>query len=145
LPIINLKGSVKDGLFFSQVGLDGTGLWAAVTSRTEAISMHLFACELSHIWSGLEATSIWVQIVEDRNKEIEGRMDDEGMQYPTLAAARDDITREQFTDWRASARSWLYEADKVQQTQQQQSFLILNNIEVAVNNQPEVSNTVVSA
>jgi hypothetical protein len=144
-PIINPKGSAKDGLFASQVGLDGTGLWAAATSGTAAISVHLLACMLARIWSGPEATSIWVQIVQDRRKEIERALDNDSVHYKTLAAARHDITRQQLAEWDASARAWLYEADKVHQRQQQQLLLILNNIEVAVNHKPEVYDNVMSA
>jgi hypothetical protein len=94
-PIINSKGSAKDGLFASQVGLDGTGLWAAATSGTAAISVHLLACMLARIWSGPEATSIWVQIVQDRRKEIEKTLDNDAVHYKTLAAARHNFTRQQ--------------------------------------------------
>jgi len=79
--LINPKGSPKDGLFAAQVGLDGTGLWAAATSGTAAISVHLLACMLARIWTGPEATSIWVQIVEDRKKEIEHALDDDTVHY----------------------------------------------------------------
>ncbi|KAH8587074.1 hypothetical protein B0O99DRAFT_656564 [Bisporella sp. PMI_857] len=143
-PIINPKGSAKDGLFASQVGLDGTGLWAAATSGTPAISVHLLACMLARIWSGPEATSIWVQIVEDRRKEIEKTLDNDAVHYKTLAAARHNFTRQQLAEWDASARAWLYEADKVHQRQQQQLLLILNNIEVAVSHKPDVYNNVMS-
>lgn len=55
----------------------------------------MLACILARIWSGPEATSFWVQFVEDRRKEVERTLDDDAIHYRTLAAARQTITRQQ--------------------------------------------------
>ena len=53
----------KFGVFSSRVGSDATSLWAAATSGSAAIAVHLLACLLARIWEGPEATSIWVEII----------------------------------------------------------------------------------
>ena len=55
---INPKIGANDHLSASQVGLDGSGIWAAATSGDAAIGVHLLACMLARIWRPLEATSI---------------------------------------------------------------------------------------
>jgi hypothetical protein len=67
---VNPRGTKADGVFAEQVGVDGTSIWAAATSGPESIALHLLACMLARIWSGSEATSIWVELVSERKKGI---------------------------------------------------------------------------
>lgn len=145
-PIANPKGSTADGFFASQVGLDGTGLWAAATSGTAAIGIHLLACMLARIWTTPEATSIWVQIVAERKREIEKTLEEQNeVDYRTLSAARQEISRSQLAEWDASARAWLQAADEVHKIRQRQLLLIVNNVHVAVNHKPDMFTSVVYA
>lgn len=58
------------GVFSSQVGSDATSIWAAATSGSAAIAVHLLACLLAKMWDGPEATAIWVEIVQRRKEMI---------------------------------------------------------------------------
>jgi len=69
-PIANPKGTSADGIFASQVGADGTSIWAAATSGPSAIPVHLLACLLARIFPPAEATSVWVELVNERKQEI---------------------------------------------------------------------------
>lgn len=60
----------KDGVFAGRAGADGTSIWAAATSGGGAIKVHLLACMLARLWEGSEATSIWVEIVTERKREM---------------------------------------------------------------------------
>jgi hypothetical protein len=145
-PIANPKGSTADGFFAAQVGLDGTGLWAAATSGTAAIGVYLLACMLARIWTAPEATSIWVQIVAERKKEIEKSLEEGNeIDYRTLSAAGQEISRQQLAEWDASARAWLQAADEVNKFRQQQLLLIVNNVHVAVNHRTDVYASVIQA
>lgn len=144
-PLVNPRGSKKDGLFQSQVGADGTTLWAAATSGTPAISLHLLACILARLWTGPEAISIWVQIVEERKRQIAKRLEEDAIHFRTLAAARQEVSRQQLAEWDASARAWLRAADAVKERQQQQLLLIVNNVSLAVHNSTDVYTSVIQS
>lgn len=65
---IDERGRKSYGVFAGRAGADATSLWAAATSGTSAISVHLLACMLARIWDAPEATSIWVEIVKRRKE-----------------------------------------------------------------------------
>ncbi|KAH8167117.1 hypothetical protein CIB48_g1102 [Xylaria polymorpha] len=52
-------GHNRDGVFREWTGPDATNIWAAATSGTGAIAVHLLACMLARIWSPSEAEAIW--------------------------------------------------------------------------------------
>ena len=134
-PDINPKGGEKDGIFASQTGVDATTIWAAATSGSSAIGVHLLACMLARIWTPSEATSIWVQIIEGRRQEIATGFESGGeMRWQTFNAARPELTRKQVAEWDASARAWLRAADQAMIKRQKQLMLITNNIGLPVNN-----------
>ncbi|KAL8949967.1 MAG: hypothetical protein Q9222_003961 [Ikaeria aurantiellina] len=134
------------GVFASRAGADATSLWAAATSGTSAISIHLLACLLARIWDPPEAISIWVEIVKKRRDEIAADFDDTDIAHlATLAAARQEFPRTQIADWDASARAWLRIADKVKIEQQKQLTLILDNIQVPINRKLETYVSVMEA
>lgn len=96
IPSVNPKPSSRDGVFANHIGADVSSIWAAVTSGGTAIAVHLLACMLARIFSGPEATSIWVELVLKRKAEIVEASQD--AMYPSdhhveLLAAKQDISR----------------------------------------------------
>jgi hypothetical protein len=67
----HLQNDTGYGPFQRHVGLDATSIYAAATSGSKVIALHLLACMLARSWSGPEAIAIWVELVEERKKEIE--------------------------------------------------------------------------
>jgi hypothetical protein len=53
----NPKGTKRDGIFADQMGADGTTIWAAATSGSSAITVHLLACMLARMWPAPKANS----------------------------------------------------------------------------------------
>ena len=143
---IDAEGRKSYGVFASVAGADATSLWAAATSGQGAIAVHLLACMLARIWDGPQATSIWMEIIEKRQKEIcrdfeETNIADMG----SLSAAKQPIAREQIREWDASARAWLRAADSVKKVQQKQLSLIIDNIKLPVNGKTETYGSVIEA
>nr|KMM71266.1 hypothetical protein CPAG_07573 [Coccidioides posadasii RMSCC 3488] len=113
-PDIKPKEDFAKGFFAAEIGPDGTTIWAAATSGPGAVPVHLLACLLARRWNALIATSIWVELVEERKKQIATEFDNgNATHYSTLQAARQDISREQLAEWDAGARAWLGTADEV--------------------------------
>jgi hypothetical protein len=125
----------RHGVFADCIGLDGTSVWAAATSGKSAITVHLLACMLARAWSGPQATSIWVEIVETRRNELRKQINDgiyDDYTQVGLAAAN-DLVRNDLAQWDASARSWLQIADHEFERRQKQLMLIINNVNMPVN------------
>ena len=138
----NPKGNSRDGPFSAHVGADGTAIWAAATSGANAIPILMLTCLLARIWSGPEATSLWVELVEHRRHEIQTKcIHDEA----ALFAAQQDLSRSQLADWDASARAWLRTADEVKSLQQTQLMLVLNNLQLPVSNKTSVYQNVIES
>lgn len=98
---------------------------------------------LARMWSGPEATSVWVELVKGRKQEIETTYDrGDLMNYQVLAAARQDLTRPQLADWDASARAWLQTADEAKMREQKQLMLVLNNVKLPVDHNSSVYQSV---
>lgn len=101
---------------------------------------------LARMWSGPEATSVWVELVESRKREIKTTCDQGELMYPqVLAAAQQDLTRKHLADWDASARAWLQTADEAKKLQQKQLELILKNLRLPVNHNKSVYRSVIQA
>ncbi|KAI9756773.1 MAG: hypothetical protein M1835_000706 [Candelina submexicana] len=99
-PAVNPKGTKRHGVFQNQVGADGTSIWAGATSGYDAIALNLLSCMLARLWTGSEATSVWVEMIQARKEEIIRTIKrGESMDYSSLAAARQDITRQQLAEW----------------------------------------------
>ena len=138
----NPKGNISDGPFVSHIGADGKAIWAAATSGPNAIPILMLTSMLARIWSPPEATSLWVELVEHRRRDIQERyMNDEA----ALFAMQQDISRSQLADWDASARAWLRTADAARKSQQTQLMLVLNNLQLAVSNNMNVYQSVVES
>ena len=108
------QGSSADGPFASYAGVDGTSIYAAATSGTSALAVHLLACMLARKWSSSEATAIWVELVTERKKDIMDNSDPSQINcIAARAAAQQEISRAELAKWDASARAWLLSADEV--------------------------------
>lgn len=128
-PGINPIGSKNDGAFEEFIGADGTAIWAAATSGTQALGIYLLACLLARAWGAKEATSIWVELVAERKREIkESFKANHPVTELGLVGAHQDISRSDIQHWDASARSWLRSADQAKQWKHDQLLLIVKNI-----------------
>lgn len=143
-PTINPKGSNDHGPFRDFVGMDGTNIWAAATSSNGALSIHLLACMLARAWPPGEATSIWVELVEQRKKELVSLDEGGYVTMSNLAAAQVSITKDHLAEWDAGARAWLEAADNspLMKVKQKQLSLILDNLGLPVSNRPVVYDSV---
>ncbi|KLJ09189.1 hypothetical protein EMPG_15382 [Blastomyces silverae] len=133
---INPQGLRSDGIFADYIGADGTSIWAAATSGSPAISVHLLACMIARVWSAPEAISIWSELVAERKKALGTVNHAEPLGYGDLLASHVQISREQLAEWDNSARAWLRRADQAKKIEQTQVKLILDNITVCVNAKP---------
>ena len=146
MPGINPQGGRDDGFFTEHIGADGTTIWAAATSGRGAIAMHLLACMLARIWKESQATSIWVELVAERKRELENLSGpSDTMELSSLAAARISLDREQLRAWDASARAWLQSADEAMTRKKVQMNLIVNNIHCPVNSHMHVYESALKA
>lgn len=133
-------------LFGDFTGIDGTSLWAAATSSNTALYVHLLASLLARMWTAPEAIAIWVELVEERRKDIARRMEEgEPVKFGLAAAAGQEITRSQLAAWDTSARAWLRTADDVFRRNQKQLELILKNINLPVVGESKVFQGVIKA
>lgn len=135
---LNSAGKPKHGVFSNYAGVDGTTIWAAATSGPTALRLHLLACMLARLWSPQEATAIWVELVQERQREL--RLESEKHGYigsAAHAAAHIPIEENHLGDWDASARAWILSADKAMQLRQTQLMLIINNLSLNVDSDNE--------
>ena len=109
-------------------GLRGNIIWAAATSGTAAIAVHLFACVLARLWNSSEAISIWIELVDGRKKDLAGqKRQDHSSNSPSTVTADLDVTRQDLNDWDSSARAWLQTADESLEPRQTLIMLLLEN------------------
>ncbi|KPM44963.1 hypothetical protein AK830_g1626 [Neonectria ditissima] len=127
--------SISKGIFANFLGADITSVWAAATSGASSIAVHLLSCLLARLWSGPEATSIWVEIVAERTRQILFE-EKQGVYKTSLElqiVSRQEVSRNDLAEWDAGARAWLQIADDAQMRRQKQLMLIINNIHLPVN------------
>ena len=142
----NPKWNAGRGIFADHMGADGTAIWAAATSGPNAIPILLLGCMLARIWSGPEATSLWVELVDRRRREIDECCTDASMsQFVLLQAVEQEITRSDLADWDASTRAWLQTADEVKQLHQTQLMLVINNLKIPVSSNMAVYQSVIES
>ncbi|KAH7400316.1 hypothetical protein BKA64DRAFT_479286 [Cadophora sp. MPI-SDFR-AT-0126] len=140
--------SEKTGIFGRQLGADCSSIWAAVTSGAEAIAIHLLACMLARTFTGPEATSVWVELVEKQKLLIMSEAEESMYVHKissSVLAAQQEISRTDLGNWDSSARAWLQIADQVKERQQKQLMLILNNTDLPINTTNNVFESVMSA
>ncbi|MDI1491599.1 MAG: hypothetical protein OHK93_002808 [Ramalina farinacea] len=125
---VNPKGSARDGPFENYVGVDGTAMWAAATSGVPAIAVYLLACMLARAWDAREAVSIWVELVEQRRKDImSADVNHDVVSESSRMSVSHGIERQDLARLDASARSWLESADQAKLLQQTQLMLVVKN------------------
>ena len=142
-PSVNPKGNKANGPFAEHAGVDGTNIWAAATSGTSALAVHLLACMLARIWSASETIGIWEQILAERKKKLLEFSDTGGIHLQSLAAAQLSLSREQLADWDASAQAWLRAADMAKNVPQKKLALIVENLDIPVNRNIDVYTSVI--
>lgn len=112
---VTLRTPRGGGLFSKQVGVDGASIWAAATSSSGALQVHLLACMLARIWDQTDAISIWEELLNSRKAEVKETLQQDGnlsMAAWSAHASLQSITRKQLGEWDSSARAWLRTADR---------------------------------
>ena len=132
-PVVNPRGTQDHGFFKDHIGADGTSIWAAATSSTAAIGVHMLACMIARFWKSTESIAIWVEMIETRKKQLAERASREPSNLSALWAARISVSRQDVGSWDASARAWLETADNAMRKQHTQLMLIAQNISLTVN------------
>lgn len=145
-PQVNPKPATGiHGIFTDHVGIDGTNIWAAATSGSDAIAMHLLACMLARMWSHPEAVAIWAEMVAFRKREL-GMTDETDPHHQHMVQdSTIEVARDQLAHWDSSARAWLSAADEAMELRQTQLMLILNNISLPVNTKPALYHNVLES
>ncbi|KAI1142003.1 hypothetical protein F5Y05DRAFT_369401 [Hypoxylon sp. FL0543] len=136
-PGANPSGNVEShGAFADFVGADATSIWAAATSGGTAIGIHLLACMLARAFTDpAQATSVWAELVSNRQREIMQEAQNPMLNLAHIAAvnaANQQISRDDLRRWDASARAWLQTADGAMHKECIQLKLILKNISLPV-------------
>ena len=144
-PAVNPSSDRSYGPFSAHVGVDGTNIWAAATSGSGAIAMHLLACMLARVWTPSEAVAIWEQIVEERKNELTIWDENDTLPLSDLTAGQITLSREQLADWDASARAWLRAADVARELNQKQLLLIVKNLNIPIDENMNVYSSVIEA
>ncbi|KAK0670780.1 hypothetical protein QBC41DRAFT_220996 [Cercophora samala] len=130
-PGINPQGSESDGPFQPFIGADCTSIWAAATSGPSSIGVLLLACMLADAWEAKAATSIWVELVEERIRKVQADLESGKLVNPhTNLASQQSYTRTELASWDASARSWLRRAEASMKFQHTQFDLIVQNLNI---------------
>ncbi|KAH8689146.1 hypothetical protein BGW36DRAFT_365677 [Talaromyces proteolyticus] len=117
----------EHGTLSDYFGIDGTSVWAAVTSGR-----------------GPEAVSIWMELITTRQTLLKERLRGEIFSITTVTAAQIDFSRDKISDWDSSARAWLRTADKLKVNQQKQLLLIIDNLGLAIKSAARTYESVVS-
>ncbi|KAG5805187.1 hypothetical protein H9Q74_010361 [Fusarium xylarioides] len=127
---LDLNGE-EYGPFSRYAGVDGTSIYAAASSGSSVIALHLLACMVARMLKDAEATAFWVQLVNSRLEELESKADPTQIHgiaaLYTIEHGR-QITRDDLAAWDASARAWLDIATEAKMWEATQLRLILNNI-----------------
>ncbi|KAF5646136.1 hypothetical protein F52700_1826 [Fusarium sp. NRRL 52700] len=135
---------IEESIFAAHAGADGTSIWAVATSSPTALHVQLLDCMLARLWSASEATSIWVELIKERRKQIESQWnDDEPLRFATVAAAaQSDISRASVSEWDASARSWLRTADRFNQERQDKLMILLDKVNLPISHDTVYSSVI---
>ncbi|KAK8103520.1 uncharacterized protein PG998_010553 [Apiospora kogelbergensis] len=141
-PGINPQGAASDGAFQPYIGADGTSLWAAATSSDASIAVHLLACVLARAFNAKDATSIWVELISERKKEIDAIEEHKMFSPHTYAASKQSISRDEIATFDASARAWLRRADMAMSWARHQYLLVVKNIQLPYSLGPTYTNVI---
>lgn len=112
---VTVKSQQPGSIFSKQAGIDGGSIWAAATSSSGALQVHLLACMLARMWDPADAVSIWEELLNKRKAEVKEtlqRDDNISMAAWSEHASLQSISRNQLGEWDGSARAWLRTADR---------------------------------
>ena len=145
-PGINPAASASHGPFAQYIGIDGTSMWAAATSGVSALGAYLLSCLLAWARDTKESTSLWVELVEERRREICDALEHNAVVSETSRyGLYQEITRKDLANWDASTRSWLRSADEAKVWELNQLMLITKNVNIPYNSGSSTYSKVITA
>lgn len=137
----------RHGIFAQYCGTDSSSLWAAATSGTNAIAIHLLACILAEAFTGSQSVALWYQLIERRKAEIEATTKD-ATSIEDMAkafACKQEFSRDELASWDNSARSWVQTANKKTKEQRSRALLYTDKTGLAVNKNSDPYHSVMIA
>ena len=146
-PNVNPQGTLNHGPFQDFVGVDGTTIWAAATSGPAAIAAHLLACLLAAHWPPAEAVAIWEEIVVERKRQLEGKLQEDVFRIEDAVGSQLSLDRSQLSAWDSSARAWLNAAQESPLVKDRQKALLksVKSVRGSVNQKESVLTSVLTA
>ncbi|RSL60405.1 hypothetical protein CEP53_005432 [Fusarium sp. AF-6] len=145
---IDPKERARHGIFSQLVGPDSTSLWAAATSGTNAIAIHLLATMIAGVFDSAQSIALWLQLIEKRKAEIESTIDKERDTVKAMATAlatQQEFTRDELAAWDNSARSWINTAHTAMAEQQRAVLLYSDEAGAPVNSSTDPYDSVIRA
>lgn len=145
---IDPKERARHGIFSQFVGTDAASLWAAATSGTNAIAIHLLASMIAGVFDSAESIALWLQIIDKRKAEIESMIDkgmDEVKATAQAFATRQEFTRDELAAWDNSARSWINTAHTAMAEQRRAVLLYSDEAGMPVNSSTDPYDSVITA
>jgi hypothetical protein len=133
---IDPKERARHGIFSRFAGADSASLWAAATSGTNAIAVHLLACMIAEVFEDVQAVSIWWELIERRKLEIERTIENEPDQIKSMAlalATKQEFSRAEIGMWDNSCRSWIRTANSARATQRKVALVNTDQAGARVN------------
>lgn len=137
----------RHGIFARYCGTDSTSLWAAATSGTNAIAIHLLACMLAEAFTGSQSVALWWQLIERRKAEL-GATTKSTTSIEDIAkalACKQEFSRDELASWDNSARSWVQTANKKTKEQRSKALLYTDKTGLAVNKNSDPYHSVMLA
>ncbi|EEU45279.1 uncharacterized protein NECHADRAFT_80807 [Fusarium vanettenii 77-13-4] len=145
---IDPKERARHGIFSQFVGPDSASLWAAATSGTNAIAIHLLASMIAGVFDSAESIALWLQLIEKRKAEIESTIDKERDAVKAMATAlatQQEFTRDELAAWDNSARSWINTGHAAMAEQRKVALLYSDEAGMPVNSSTDPYESVIAA
>ncbi|KAL7787296.1 hypothetical protein V8C43DRAFT_324093 [Trichoderma afarasin] len=137
----------RHGIFARYCGTDSSSLWAAATSGTNAIAIHLLACMLAEAFTGSQSVALWWQLIEMRKAEIEATTKNATSieDMAKALACKQEFSRDELASWDNSARSWVQTANKKTKERRSKALLYTDKTGLAVNKNSDPYHSVMIA
>jgi hypothetical protein len=145
---IDPKERARHGIFSRFAGPDSASLWAAATSGTNAIAVHLLACMIAEVFEDVQAVSIWWELIERRKLEIAQTIENEPDQLKSMAlalATKQEFSRAEIGMWDNSCRSWMRTANSARAVQRKVALLNTDRAGAKVNVLSDTYQSVIQA
>lgn len=145
---IDPKERARHGIFSQFVGTDTASLWAAATSGTNAIAIHLLASMIAGVFDSAQSIALWLQLIERRKAEIESTIDKERDTVKAIATAlatQQEFTRDELAAWDNSARSWINTAHAAMAEQRNVALSYSDEAGMPVNSSTDPYDSVITA